>query len=97
MEDLSTVEIMLVGTKFSGGKNKGRLLDTVSGRHILRFTRSNFGSWVEINLTEQQADQAMKGSSVAILNLNSMEVIEMVSSQTCHEKILRLSPNSEAD
>ena len=91
----NTVEIMIVG-EATPGSNKGRLLERVVMPHAKWFPNSEFGSWVDVTLTEEQAAKAIEiGSPVAILDLDTMDVVEIVHAQTCREKIERLAPSTE--
>ena len=91
----STVEIMIIG-EASPGRNKGRLLSRVLMPHAARFGHSEFGSWVDIVLTDEQAAEAKRiGSPVVVLDLDTMEVVNIVHARTCREKIERLTPSTE--
>ena len=95
MNTRNTVEIMIVGEAVPG-KNKGRLLRRVVMPHAMRFPNSEFGSWVDVTLTKEQAAKARAiGSPVAILDLDTTEVVEIVHARTCREKIERLAPSTE--
>ena len=95
MNTRNTVEIMIVG-EAAPGKNKGRLLQRVVMPHAMRFPNSEFGSWVDVTLTNEQAAKASEvGSPIVVLDLDVMEVVNIVHARTCREKIERLTPSTE--